>query len=487
MAPSLKKTTQNTNKIPILAVVLAGAFVAILNQTLLNTAIPKIMGDLHISANTAQWLTTVFMLTNGVMIPVTAFLIEKFTARALFMTAISLFAIGTLIAGFSVNFPMMLIGRIVQASGAGIMLPLMQTIILIIFPREKRGTAMGMVGLIIAFAPAIGPTLSGWIVLNHSWRVLFYLIFPIAILDLIFAYFVMRNVTRQTYPKVDLLSIILSSLGFGGLLYGFSSAGGSGWGSEKVIFSLVIGAIALCLFIWRQLIAKTPMLNFKIFKSFTFTLTSIIGMIVFVTMISGELLLPMYMQNMRGFSSLDSGLTLLPGALIMGLTSPFAGRLFDKIGARPLGATGLIILTIATYLFTHITVTTSETYLVIVYAIRMLGMALVMMPITTAGLNQLPQRLIPHGTAMNNTMRQVAASIGTALLVTVMTTTTKHSLASLGAKKAMIHGINVAFQVSTALALLGFILTLFVKQKGQADEEANDGTRREPAREATDS
>ncbi|HET7615491.1 MAG TPA: MFS transporter, partial [Bacillales bacterium] len=231
-------SVQNINKTPIVAVLLAGAFVAILNQTLLNTAIPKIMSDLDISAATAQWLTTVFMLTNGVMIPITAFLIERFSTRKLFLTAMSLFAAGTLIAAMAPSFPYLLTARIVQASGAGIMLPLMQTVFLTIFPREKRGAAMGMVGLVIAFAPAIGPTLSGWLVQNYSWRVLFYVILPIAIIDIFLAYFVMKNVTKLTYPKVDIFSIILSSFGFGGLLYGFSSAGQSGWDSTKVLISL---------------------------------------------------------------------------------------------------------------------------------------------------------------------------------------------------------------------------------------------------------
>ncbi|HET7629612.1 MAG TPA: DHA2 family efflux MFS transporter permease subunit [Bacillales bacterium] len=480
--PTSVSQTETINKTPIVAVLLAGAFVAILNQTLLNTAIPKIMADLSISASQAQWLTTVFMLTNGVMIPVTAFLIERFTTRRLFLTAMSLFAVGTLIAALAPSFSYLLLARIVQASGAGILIPLMQTVFLTIFPREKRGAAMGMVGLVIAFAPAIGPTLSGWLVQTYSWRVLFYVVLPIAIIDIIVAFFVMKNVTRLTYPKVDVFSIILSSFGFGGLLYGFSSAGQSGWGSEKVLISLAIGAVALLIFIFRQLKLARPILEFRVFKYGVFTLATATGMIVFMTMISGELLLPIYMQNMRGYSPLESGLLLLPGAVLMGVMSPISGKLFDKIGARWLAVAGLAIIAAATYGFTNLTADTSFTYLIIVYAIRMFGMALVMMPITTEGLNALPNRLIPHGTAMNNTMRQVAASIGTALLVTVMTNTTKDRIQELAsgstdgldrAEKlhAAIHGLNVSFFVAVGFAVVGLVLSFFIRRGEIAEED----------------
>lgn len=188
------ETIKQLNKFPIVAVLLAGAFVAILNQLLLATAIPHIMEDLHLTENTAQWVTTIFMLVNGIMIPITAFLVETFTTRRLFLSAMSIFAVGTLICALSPGFAILMVGRVIQAAGAGIMLPLMMTIFLLIFPVEKRGAAMGMVGLVISFAPAIGPTLSGWIVQNYPWRYLFYIILPIAIIDIIVAYFVMKNV-----------------------------------------------------------------------------------------------------------------------------------------------------------------------------------------------------------------------------------------------------------------------------------------------------
>lgn len=308
--------------IPLMIVLLSGAFITILNQTLLGTALPPIMIDLKISENTVQWLQSVFMLVNGIMIPITAFLIERFTTRKLFLTAMGLFALGTLIAAISPTFTFLLIGRILQGTGAGIMMPLLQTIMFLIFPLEKRGTAMGIFGLVIAFAPAIGPSLSGYLVDQYPWRSVFYVVLPIAIINLVLAYFLLVNVTKQTHPKVDYLSIVLSTLGFGGVLYGFSIAGDMGWISLHVGLSLVIGVISLYFFIKRQLKLEQPILEFKVFKYKVFTLTTALGMIVFTSMIGTAVILPFYMQNMLGFTVFQSGLVLLPGAIIMGLMNP---------------------------------------------------------------------------------------------------------------------------------------------------------------------
>ncbi len=447
------------NKTPLIAVLLSGAFAAILNQTLLATALPHIMRDLNLEASTAQWLTSIFMLVNGVMIPITAFLIERFTTRALFLSAMGLFAAGTFVAAISPNFAILLIGRILQASGAGIIMPLMQTILFLVYPPNKRGSAMGMFGLVISFAPAIGPTLSGWLVEHFPWRSLFYVILPIVIVDFIIAYFILKNVTKQTYPKVDFLSIILSSLGFGGLLYGFSTAGSASWESNQVIISMIVGAVALTLFILRQFKLKQPILEFRVFKNKMFTLSTILGMLVFIAMIGGATVLPLLMQNMLGYTAFESGLMLLPGALIMGFMNPVTGRLFDKFGARWLAIIGLSLLTISTFLFTILKPETSFAYLTIVNAFRMLSVAMVMMPVTTAGLNALPIKLLPHGTAMNNTMRQVSGAVGTALLVTVMSTAALPNEGAAG----LVHGVNVSFFVAGISAVIGLVISFFVK------------------------
>lgn len=449
------------NRVPLMIVLILGAFVGILNQTLLGTALPPIMNDLNLSENTVQWLQSVFMLVNGIMIPITAFFIERFSTRGLFLTAMGTFTIGTLICALAPNFSFLMAGRILQAAGAGIMMPLTQTILFLIYPVEKRGSAMGMFGLVIAFAPAIGPTLSGWLVDQFPWRSVFFVVIPIAIIDIIIAYFILKNVTKRTFPKVDILSIILSTLGFGGILYAFSTAGSSGWVSMDVVLSMTVGIITLVLFIRRQFKLKQPILEFRVFKHKIFTLTTALGMIVFMAMIGSAVVMPLFMQNMLHFSPLESGLVLLPGAILMGLMNPITGRLFDAFGARWLAIIGLLILVVTTFMFSILSTETTFTYLAAVNAIRMLGIAMVMMPVTTAGLNALPANLIPHGSAMNNTMRQVAGAVGTALLVTIMTMSERPEEGMNG----IIHGVNVSFFVAGVLAVIGFVMSFYIKNK----------------------
>ncbi|MUV36681.1 Multidrug resistance protein Stp [Lentibacillus sp. JNUCC-1] len=444
----------------IVIILISGAFLAILNQTLLATAIPPIMDEYGLTENTAQWVTTIFMLVNGIMIPVTAFLIERFTTRGLLLTAMSTFAVGTLICALSPTFAILMTGRVVQAAGAGIMMPLMMTVLLLIFPVEKRGSAMGLVGLAISFAPAIGPALSGWVIDHYPWRIMFYIILPLALLDILFAYLLMKNVTERTFPRVDIISIVMSVLGFGGLLFGFSSVGNHGWASSLVIGPLVVGIVSLVLFISRQLKLKQPILEFRVFQYKTFAISTVIGMIAFLGLIGSETILPIYMQNMAGFTPFESGIMLMPGALLMGLMSPITGRIFDRYGARLLLITGLSILTITTLMFTRLTPETTFVYLSVVFAIRMFGLSMVMMPVTTAGLNQLPKRLIPHGTAMTNTMRQVAASIGTAVLITVMT---MGALNQGIMPSDMVHGVNLAFYVMAGLTFVGLLMAFKMK------------------------
>jgi EmrB/QacA subfamily drug resistance transporter len=462
--------TVSYNRKTIVALLLAGAFISILNQTLMITAIPPIMVEMGITANTGQWLTTVFMLVNGIMIPISAFLLERFTTRQLFITAMSIFALGTLISGIAPNFSILLVGRVIQSAGAGVMLPLMQTVFLLIFPVHKRGSAMGLIGLVISFAPALGPAISGWVTEHYSWRVLFFIILPIAIIDIIIAFFALKNVTELKKPKLDIPSVILSSFGFGGLLYGFTSAGNYGWGASLTIISLAVGVVSLLSFILRQLRLKHPMLEFRVFTYSIFPLAVAIGMITFMGLIGTETLIPLYMQNMREFTAFEAGLALLPGALISGFMSPITGRIFDRYGARKLALTGLLIIAVSSIPFTRLDTETSLAFMTIMYSIRMLGLSMVMMPISTAALNQLPKRLIPHGAAMDNTMRQVGASVGTAILVTVMTTTGE-TAASTNIPNPDIYGVNVAFIVVTVLAFVGLVISFFVRDSKMSQEE----------------
>ena len=463
----------------IIAILLAGAFISILNETLLNVALPSIMRDFEISASTVQWLATGYMLVNGVLIPVTAFLIQKFSVRSLFLTAISLFTLGTILAVVSWNFPVLLSARVIQASGSAIMMPLLMNVLLTGFPIEKRGAAMGVFGLVMIFAPAIGPTLSGFLIEHYSWKMLFYVTLPVAVVILLTAVFLLHDKKEPIAIKLDGLSVILSSIGFGGLLYGFGSAGDKGWGTPEVYLTLIAGGIALVVFILRQLKLEVPMLEFRIYRYPMFALSSMISVTLMMAMFGAMLLLPMYVQTIRGISPLDSGLLMLPGALLMGIMSPITGKLFDKYGARLLAITGLSITILTSFMFSRLTMETTYTTLMLLYTARMFGMSMVMMPVMTNGLNQLPARYNPHGTAMNNTLQQVSGAIGSALLVTIMSTrTTTHveELAGSGlagqdlVNQATVEGINDAFLLTVFVALIALVLSFFMKRSKPGED-----------------
>lgn len=458
----------------VIAILIIGAFISILNQTLLVTAVPVIMKDLDIPFSTAQWLTTGFFLVNGIMIPISAFLINKFTTRKLYMTAMILFTIGTIVAAVSTVFPMLLAGRILQASGAGIMMPLSQVILLQMFTVENRGKAMGLFGLIIGFAPAIGPTLSGYIVEFWPWRTLFIIITPLAALNIVFAFFYMRNVTEQTNPKVDILSIVMSTLGFGGLLYGFSVAGVSGWLSVEVILPIFAGLFIVGLFVRRQFKLTQPILEIRVLKNPYFLMASLIGIIVFVSMVSANNIVPVLMQDMLGFTAFQSGLSLLPGALVMGVISLIAGWLFDRYGIRLLTFTSLILILVTSVLMSFLSTETTFTYITIVYTVRLAGVGLSMMALTTYAMNALENHMISHGTSLNNTMRQIGGSLFTALFITIMTGVAFNMSGGNPTTADEIAGVNATFITSAVLAVIGLIFAFFLKEQERvvSDKEA---------------
>ena len=495
----------------ILAAMLFGMFIAILNQTLLNVALPKINTEFNISASTGQWLMTGFMLVNGILIPISAFLFNKYSYRKLFIIGLALFTLGSLVCAISFNFPIMMSGRVLQAIGAGILMPLGSNVIVTIFPPEKRGVAMGTMGIAMILAPAIGPTLSGYIVQNYDWNVMFYVMFFIGIIAIVIGLFWFKLYQSTTNPKADIPGIIYSTIGFGSLLYGFSEAGNKGWGSTEIVTMFIVGTVFIIFFILRELRMKAPMLSLEVLKYPTYTLTTVINMIVMMSLYGGMILLPLYLQNLRGFSALDSGLLLLPGALVMGALGPVAGKLLDTIGIKPLAIFGIGIMTYATWELSKLNMDTTYLHIMWIYIVRSFGMAFVMMPIMTAGMNALPPRLISHGNAFVNTMRQLAGSIGTAILVTVMTTQQTNHLSAFSEeldktnpviqdhmrelaqqyggesaamklllehvnKLASVEGVNDAFIVATIISAIALILSLFLQGKKKAQlsaEKAN--------------
>lgn len=459
---------------PIVAALIIGAFVAILNETLLNIAFPDLMNEFSISPATIQWLSTAYMLVIGILVPVTALLQQWFTTRQMFLTAMILFLAGTIVCGTAPVFGILLVGRIIQALGTGLMLPVMMNTILVIFPPEKRGGAMGMIGLVIMFGPAIGPTLAGLIIDQLDWRWLFYLVIPLAAFSVVFAAAFLRNVSDLTKPKVDVLSILLSSIGFGGIVYGFSKAGEGSWSAPEVVWTITVGAVALVLFIIRQLLVREPILDLRAFKYPMFSLVTVMMLVLMMTLFSTMILLPLFLQTALLMTAFKAGLTLMPGGIINGVMAPISGKLFDKYGPRVLVVPGLILVLLAVWLFTGISVDTTTGYVVTLHIILLVGISLVMMPAQTTGLNQLPRHLYPHGTAILNTLQQVAGAIGTALFISIMSSGTKDFLTktpNATPAEGLVAGLHDAFLIGFIIGCLALVLGFFIKRVQAPKEE----------------
>ncbi|WJP97854.1 MDR family MFS transporter [Macrococcus bovicus] len=435
----------------VVFIMMIGAFIAVLNQTLLTTALPAIMKSFRLDINTAQWLTTIFMLINGVMIPVSAYLTSKYSTRRLFNTALILLMIGSFLCFIAPNFYVMLIGRSIQALGAGILMPLMQVVLLVSFPKEKRGLAMGIFGLIIGFAPAVGPTISGWIVNHYSWHILFLVVLFIILIDFILGIWLVKNLTLLSDPTLDLYSVITSTLSFGGILLGFSLAGRLGFNHPTVILILVAAFISLYLFIQRQLKSEVPMLELKVFEDRQFTQSSLLIVVMFIIFIGSMTLLPIYIQNIRGYSALSSGLILLPGGLMMGLMAPITGRWYDKVGGKPLAVIGMGLIVLGSAFISLLSAESSQLTITLAIVVLMVGNGFIMTPMTTHAMNNLSLPMLPHGSAMNNTLRQVCAAVGTAILVSIM---------GAGGHSSAIAGFHFTYQVVTGLALIGLLMAL---------------------------
>ena len=435
-------------QIIMLIVLVFGTFVTVLNQTVVAPALPSIMSEMSVDAAVAQWLTTGFTLVNAIMVPITAFLTDRFTTRRLFLASMVLFTAGTALAAWGPNFPVLLAGRLVQAAGAGILMPLVMTVLMWTFPVDRRGTAMGVFGIVIAFAPAAGPTVAGIIIDQANWHVMFWIIAVLCAAVIVFAAFALeRGGETNKDVKLDVISVALSTLGFGGLLYGLSAIGSYGVTADSA-GGVIIGVIALAFFFRRQLRMEQPMLQVRVLTNRRFLIATIIVMLVQGALLAGGILIPILLQSYMGFSATTSGLVLLPGAIVMGAMGPVAGRLFDKHGPRVLAiiGTGVLALTTATFMFMGpgmglITLT-------VIYTVRLFSLSLVNMPISTWGMNALPDKLMNHGTSVQNTFRQVAGSLGTAVIVSASTVATNMVSGSTDAVTAGVFGIHAAFTVA---------------------------------------
>lgn len=403
-----------------LGVVIVGTFMAILDSSIVNVAIPKMMTVFGVSTDQIEWILTGYMLTMSIVIPLTGYLGDRFGLKKLYIFALSVFTIGSALCGFATSNETMIAARVVQAIGGGMIMPVGMSMIYQLVPIEKRGLALGIWGISAMAAPAIGPTLSGYIVQYMDWRLIFTINIPVGIIGVTLAFIMLKETPIRKDKKFDVFGAITCGVGLFTLLLALSKGSSEGWTSGYILSLFIIAIISLCSFIFIELTHEEPLLELRILKNFSFTLSLIISTITTIGMFGGLFLMPLYIQNLRGYTPMQSGLLMLPSALITGVMMPISGRLFDRFGAKWLTIVGLSILTVASYMLSKLTLDTSYTGIMIIMMVRGIGMGLAMMPIQTAGMNSIPKHLSGRGTALNSTIRQVAGSFGIAILTTVL-------------------------------------------------------------------
>ncbi|MCZ8539785.1 DHA2 family efflux MFS transporter permease subunit [Psychrobacillus psychrodurans] len=454
--------SSSTKKL-LLIIMITGTFFSTLNQTLLNVAFSDLMVVFDVNTATIQWLATGFMLVNGVLVPITAYLMQRFSTRQLFISSLLFLLIGSIVAACANSFGVLLTGRMIQAVGAGIIIPLMMTVIVYLYPAEKRGSIMGNIGFAIIFAPAIAPTLAGFILEYLSWRWLFIIMIPFVAVIIILARKYLVNVAETSNVKLDIVSVIYSTVGFGFVLFGFSSAGSRGWDDLIVIISIVGGLVVTILFCLRQIKATEPLLNLNVFKFKVFSMTTVVNIAITILMYADLILLPIYLQDGRGFTALEAGLLLLPGAIINAMLSPVTGKLFDKFGAKPLFILGTGLIAISMFAVSDLSSETTTIYILVRTILLRIGLAFITMPLNTAALNALPRELASHGSSINNTIRQLAGAIGTAIIMTVYSIQLLN--VSLESKQSYINAASSTYFYMFVLSIIAFIITWFTPKK----------------------
>ncbi len=469
-----------------IALLLAAAFVVILNETILNVALPHLIDSLDVSPSTVQWVTTGFMLTMAVVIPTTGWILSRLTTRQAYSLAMGSFLTGTVIAALAPGFGALLAARVVQGFGTAIMIPLLMTTILNLVPVSRRGAVMGNVTIVIAVAPALGPTISGLILANFSWRFLFIFVIPVVVIVMTGGLLRLRNVSEPGEEKLDITSVILSVPGFAGLVYGLSQLGESTAGASRAVAvgALIAGAALVAVFVWRQVALQRttgPMLDMRTFRFGVFRTSIVLLSLSMVALFGVIIILPIYMQTVRGLDSIVTGLVLLPGGLAMGLMGPVVGRVFDRIGARPLTVTGTIIMAVVMFAFTFVGLTTPVWFLITGHILFSLGMSLIFTPVFTASLNPLPPRLYSHGSAILTTLQQVAAAAGTALLIAIMQVTALRVTGPDIDGPGLLPGIEAAFWVALGLALLAIVAGLLMPGRSASQNHSETVAKEETA------
>ena len=449
------------------AVLMIGSFIGLFGETALNMALTNIMEDFGIGPGTAQWLTTGYLLVLAILVPLSAYLMRWFTTRQLITAAIILMLIGSLFCALSPNFTLLLVGRLIQALGTGIFLPLMFSVVLMVFPMNKRGAVMGIVGLVLTAGPALGPSFAGLIISISSWHYIFWLMIVLNLLLLIFGAPKMDNISDLSRPKIDILSLVFSTVGFGGIVYALATLAEASISEAKVWLPLVVGVIALILFITRQFKMESPMINLRVFKYPMFALGTVLMFFNLFMILSVAILIPLYLKSVLGFAALAAGLLMLPGNALNIVMSPIVGSSFDRVGAKIYTRIGYVLITISAALFVIvISATTPVWQIVVLLMVFFLGISMTIMPAQTNAMNQLPPKMYADGSAAMNTLTQVAGALGTAIAITMFTLGQTKYIEKNGAEAPLdflAYGVHYAFIIVLIIAVLGLIGSFFIK------------------------
>ncbi|TQK20601.1 DHA2 family lincomycin resistance protein-like MFS transporter [Microbacterium sp. SLBN-154] len=452
---------------PVIALLLISAFVVVLNETAMGVSIPRIMSDFGVSATSAQWLTTAFMLTMAVVIPTTGVLLRRLPLRRNFLTAMGVFTFGTLVAATAPTFDVLLVARVVQALGTAIMLPLLFTTVMQLVAPERRGRTMGLVTIVTAAAPALGPTFSGILVSASGWRSVFVAVLPVAAIALIAGAIWLRTVTPTAPARFDLGSLVLSAVGFSGLIYGLASIGERAGGEEgmPVWIPLTVGTLALAGLVWRQFALRDTdrvLLDPRVFTSLPFTLSTAAIVVVSIALFGSLILLPLFIQGVLGEPAYVAGLMLLPGGILSGVLAPFVGMAYDRVGPRILIVPGAVIVTAAMAAFSTLAADTPVWAVIAMHVLLSIGTALMVTPLMTTALGSVTPGLYSHASAIVNTLQQVSGAAGTALFITLFSVTVS-SATSDDRLAALAGGVATAFGFGAAISLVGVFLTVFLR------------------------
>jgi DHA2 family lincomycin resistance protein-like MFS transporter len=457
----------------VINLLLVSAFVVILNETIMSVAIPPLMASLRVTAAAAQWVTTAFLLTMAVVIPMTGYLLQRLHTRVAFITAMSLFSLGTLAAALAPGLELLVVARVIQASGTAIMMPLLMTTVMTVVPPETRGRTMGNIMMVISVAPAIGPVLSGAITNYLHWRWLFVLVLPFALGSLWLGWRRIENVTTPRDAPLDIASVVISALAFGGSVYGVSVLGVPPVpGQPPASVALAVGGVAMVAFVLRQLKLQrtdSALLDLRVFASQNFVVCLLMMLILMLTLFGTIILLPIYLQNVLDLSPLTTGLLLCPGALLMGRLGQKVGGWYDHVGPTKFVVAGVLIVTVVLWAMTLLGTQTRVEYILAGHIVICVGFALLFTPLFTASLSSVPQQLYSHGSAVLTSLQQVAGAAGVALFVAIMTAQQARLAASgVVPLEALAGGIRAAFLAGAIGAIFAVAFAFLVRKPAAA-------------------